>query len=150
MKPVQVVYERVTRREVEMATCRAALCNACHSGSIILKKLAPTFIVLTCLIAGCAASIPVNGRMERSDETFQGAIAGSGYRAGTGELVLVSSRKTTCRGSFTNISRRRGEGVLNCEDGRTGSFHLAGSGGVGSGTGELAGQRFTFTFDDRD
>ncbi len=115
-----------------------------------MKAPSTLCIALACLVAGCNASIPVNGRMERSDESFQGTIAGSGYRAGTGELVLVSSHKATCRGSFTNISRRHGEGVLNCDDGRTGSFRLAGSGGVGSGTGELAGQRFTFTFDDRE
>ena len=115
-----------------------------------MKALSTLCIALACLVAACTASIPVNGRMERSDESFQGTIAGSGYRAGTGELVLVSSHKATCRGSFTNISRRRGEGVLGCDDGRTGSFRLAGSGGVGSGTGELAGQRFTFTFDDRE
>ena len=115
-----------------------------------MKTTVTLGFALASLVAGCNASIPVNGRMERSDESFQGAIAGSGYRAGTGELVLVSSRKVTCRGNFTNISRRRGEGVLSCDDGRTGSFRLAGSGGVGSGTGELAGQRFTFTFDDRE
>jgi hypothetical protein len=84
--------------------------------------------------------------MERSNETFSGSIAGSGIKGGTGELVLISSRKATCRGSLVNTSRRRGEGVLNCDDKRTGTFRITGARGTGSGSGELSGQRYIFTF----
>ena len=103
-------------------------------------------IAAVVVLAGCAASRPVTGQMERSNETFTGSISGAGYREGKGELTLVSSRKATCRGSFVYTTRRRGEGVLNCDDGRTGPVHIAAVNATGSGYGELAGQRFTFTF----
>jgi hypothetical protein len=98
------------------------------------------------LLASCAASAPVVGQMQKSTETFRGAISGSGYVGGSGELTLSSSRSAECRGRFTYTSRRRGEGVLNCSDGRTGPFHVAAVGEAGNGYGDLNGQRFTFTF----
>jgi hypothetical protein len=98
------------------------------------------------LLSACSASAPVLGRMERSDETFSGHVTGSGYSGGSGELTLVSSRQATCNGHFTYTSRRRGEGVLQCTDGRTGAFHLSGVGASGTGAGELDGRRFTFNF----
>jgi hypothetical protein len=107
------------------------------------------FAVATLLVAGlsgCATTRPVTGHMEKSSETFSGSISGSGYREGKGELSLVSSRKATCKGPFVYTSRRRGEGVLNCDDGRSGPFHIAAVNADGSGYGDLAGQRFTFTF----
>lgn len=97
------------------------------------------------LLASCVASAPVVGQMQRSDETFTGSLTGSGYSGGSGELTIVSSRKAQCHGSFTYISRRRGDGVLNCSDGRTGPFHIAAAGGSGSGYGDLDGRRFTFS-----
>jgi hypothetical protein len=98
------------------------------------------------LLAACSATLPLSGKMERTPETFSGTVSGSGYREGTGQLTLVSSQNTTCGGDFTYTSRRRGEGVLACKDGRTGAFHLSGAGSTGSGTGELNGQRFNFVF----
>ena len=115
-----------------------------------MQRLFVTAAAAIVLLTACASSIPVSGRMERTNETFEGSIANSGRRGATGELTLVSNRKSTCRGTFVNTSARRGEGVLNCDDGRTGNFRLAGTGKVGTGSGELSGQRFTFTFDDRD
>ena len=103
-------------------------------------------IAVSVLLASCAASAPVVGQMQRSDETFSGRITGSGYSGGSGELTLVSNHKAECRGSFTYISRRRGDGVLNCSDGRTGPFHIAAAGATGNGYGDLSGQRFTFSF----
>jgi hypothetical protein len=111
-----------------------------------MKTIAIIGLCSVALMAGCAASRPVAGQMERSSETFSGSIAGSGYRAGTGQLTLRSSSSATCRGSFVYTSRRRGEGVLNCDDGRSGPFHVAAVNNSGSGFGELNGQRFTFTF----
>ena len=98
------------------------------------------------LLASCSTSLPVVGQMQRSEETFNGAVAVSGYRGGSGELTILSNHSVTCRGGFTYITHRRGEGVLNCDDGRTGPFHLSGVGASGSGYGDLDGQRFTFTF----
>jgi hypothetical protein len=102
-------------------------------------------IVVSVALGACASSLPLSGKMERTNETFGGGVAGSGYRSGSGHLTLVSSL-TTCEGDFTYTSRRRGEGVLSCRDGRTGAFHLSGVQDSGSGTGELNGQRFNFVF----
>jgi hypothetical protein len=102
--------------------------------------------LLSALLSACAASRPVIGQMERSDETFRGNVSGGGYRSGTGNLTIVSSHNATCRGNFVYTSRRKGQGVLNCDDGRTGPFFMSGFDEVGSGYGDLAGQRFTFTF----
>ena len=111
-----------------------------------MKKTRVFAIAATIALSGCAATRPVTGQMDRSNETFTGSITGSGYREGKGELTLVSSRKATCRGSFVYTTRRRGEGVLNCDDGRSGPVHIAAVNSNGNGYGELAGQRFTFTF----
>jgi hypothetical protein len=97
-------------------------------------------------ITACTTTTSLSGKMERSAETFSGTVSGSGYREGTGHLTLRSSLDTTCEGDFTYTSRRRGEGVLGCRDGRTGAFHLSGARESGSGTGELNGQRFNFVF----
>lgn len=102
-------------------------------------------IVVSALLASCAASAPVVGQMQRSDETFRGNITGSGYSGGSGELTMLSNHQAECRGTFTYISRRRGDGVLNCNDGRTGPFHIAAAGTTGNGYGDLDGQRFTFS-----
>ncbi len=101
---------------------------------------------LCVLLASCAANTAVVGRMQKSDESFRGAVTGSGYSGGSGELTLVSSRQVECKGGFTYVTRRRGEGVLNCSDGRSGPFHIAAAGANGTGFGDLDGQRFTFSF----
>jgi hypothetical protein len=98
------------------------------------------------LLVSCTASAPVTGQMQKSNETFRGTVSGSGYTGGSGELLIVSSRSAECKGRFTYTSRRRGEGVLNCSDGRTGPFHIAAVGETGNGYGDLDGQRFTFSF----
>ena len=108
-----------------------------------MNRTVVLLVVGSWMVASCAASAPVVGQMQRGDETFSGTITGSGYSGGTGELTLVS-RKAECRGSFPYITRRRGEGVLNCNDGRTGPFHIAAAGSTGNGYGDLSGQRFTF------
>ncbi len=111
-----------------------------------MKPSSLVVILAAVMLSACSTTLPVVGQMQRTDETFDGQVAVSGYRGGSGDLVIVSSRHVTCRGAFTYISNRRGEGVLNCDDGRTGPFHLAGVGASGSGYGELSGQRFTFRY----
>ncbi len=111
-----------------------------------MKPRLPVLLLATLILGACTASRPVIGQMQRSDETFNGVVSGSGYQSGSGDLTLVSNHKTTCKGDFVYTSRRRGEGVLNCDDGRTGPFHIVGAGASGNGYGDLNGQRFTFTF----
>lgn len=98
------------------------------------------------LLFACSTTLPVTGAMERATESFHGSIEGAGYQQGTGILVLVSDRGTTCKGSFVYTSRRQGRGVMTCDDGRSGAFQLAAVGNTGSGSGELVGQRYTFRF----
>jgi len=111
-----------------------------------MKPSSAVVVLALALLSACAASRPAIGRMERSDETFRGTVAGGGLHSGPGDLTIVTSHDTTCRGSFVYTSRHKGQGVLNCDDGRTGPFFLSGFDGAGSGYGDLAGQRFTFTF----
>jgi hypothetical protein len=98
------------------------------------------------VLSSCSTGVPVSGQMERTEERFTGTFTGGGYRSGPGELTLVSSRNVTCKGNVVYTSPRRGEGVLNCNDGRTGPVHLSGFDSTGSGFGDLSGQRYTFTF----
>lgn len=111
-----------------------------------MKSSSIAVVVTAVSLTSCSTSLPVVGQMQRTEETFNGAVAVSGYRGGSGDLVIVSNKNVTCRGAFTYVSNRRGEGVLNCDDGRTGPFHLAGVGASGSGYGDLNGQRFTFKY----
>ncbi len=112
-----------------------------------MKRSLVILLALACL-SSCSSTHPVSGVMERSSESFSGTIEGAGYREGKGTLVLVSDRRTTCRGDFVYTSRRQGRGVLSCDDGRSGPFQIAAVGSSGSGFGELAGQRYTFRFSD--
>ncbi len=105
--------------------------------------------VVTAALVACTTTLPLAGRMERSDERFTGSVTGAGYHEGHGHLSLVSSLGATCDGEFTYTSKRRGEGVLACNDGRSGTFRLSGAGNDGTGAGELRGQRFTFLFGSR-
>jgi hypothetical protein len=97
-------------------------------------------------LAGCATSltVPVQGRVLASDETFSGTTTGRGD--GTGFLEVQSSKGVTCKGDFNFITRRRGEGIFICNDGRGGPFRFQSSGGKGVGYGSLGDQDFTFTF----
>ncbi len=111
-----------------------------------MRTAVASMIPLSIVLAACTASMPVVGQMQKSDETFRGIVSGSGYSGGTGELTLQSNRSTECKGGFTYTTHRRGQGVLNCSDGRTGPFFIAAAGSAGTGYGDLNGQRFTFTF----
>jgi hypothetical protein len=97
-------------------------------------------------LAGCATSltVPVQGRVLASDETFSGITTGRGD--GTGFLEVHSSKGATCRGDFNFVTRSRGEGIFSCDDGRGGPFRFRSSGGKGYGDGSLGDQQFTFTF----
>jgi hypothetical protein len=104
-------------------------------------------ILSVCLgLAGCATSltVPVQGRVLASDETFSGTTTGRGD--GTGFMEVHSSKGTTCKGDFNFLNRRYGEGVFSCDDGRGGPFRFRSYGGEGYGDGSLGDQQFTFTF----
>lgn len=101
-------------------------------------------VALGALLQGCAMTLPVRGQVQNTAETFTGTA--TGYIDGAGNLRIVSSRGAVCQGDFVYTTRRTGEGVFNCDDGRSGPFQFVSTGRRGSGYGDLGGERFTFTF----
>ena len=96
------------------------------------------------LASACSMTLPVRGQVQSSNETFTGTA--TGYMDGGGTLSIVSSRGTVCKGNFVYVTSRRGEGVFNCDDKRSGPFNFVSTGTRGTGFGDLGGERFTFTF----
>lgn len=101
--------------------------------------------VLLVVFAGCSTTmLPVRGSILETAETFSGEMTeGTG---GSGKMRLVSSRGIVCQGDFVYRSGSEGAGVFNCTDLRWGNFEFLSSGTRGTGVGDLAGQRMTFTF----
>lgn len=96
------------------------------------------------LLAACSLTLPVQGYVQNSDESFSGSA--TGYLDGSGNLTIVSSKGTHCSGNFVYVTQRRGEGVFVCADGRSGPFWFVSTGFRGTGYGTLGGRNFTFTF----
>jgi len=82
--------------------------------------------------------------VQNSDETFTGSA--TGYMDGSGNLRIVSSNGAVCTGDFVYVTKRTGEGVFTCDDGRSGPFRFVSTGSRGTGQGTLGDQDFTFTF----
>jgi hypothetical protein len=102
-------------------------------------------VVLAAVSAsGCSMTLPVKGQVQNTDETFTGTA--TGYMDGGGNLKIVSNKGAVCSGNFVYVSRRDGEGVFSCDDGRSGPFRFVSTGTRGTGFGELGGKRFIFTF----
>jgi hypothetical protein len=112
-----------------------------------MKASFVVLIVATAAITGCSMTLPVRGQIQNSDETFTGTA--TGYLNGGGTLSVASSKGAICSGDFVYVTGRNGEGVFNCNDGRTGPFNFVSTGTSGTGYGDLGGQRFTFTFGKR-
>lgn len=102
------------------------------------------FLSLIIPIAGCSITLPVQGTLQQTTETFNGAA--TGYLDGGGTLVIVTSKGANCQGSFAYVSKRDGKGIFKCDDGRSGPFEFVSTGSRGAGTGDLSGEKFTFTF----
>ena len=101
-------------------------------------------IGVAALTTSCSMTLPVRGNVMNSSETFTGTA--TGYMDGGGNLTIVTSKGATCKGNFVYVSRRDGEGVFTCDDGRTGPFSFVSTGTRGTGKGDLGGERFIFTF----
>ena len=108
-----------------------------------MKKIF-SFLAIAALLSGCSMTLAVRGQVQNSDEMFTGTA--TGYMDGGGNMTLVSSKGAVCKGNFVYVTRRNGEGVFNCDDGRSGPFQFVSTGTRGTGYGDLGGQRFTFTF----
>jgi hypothetical protein len=96
------------------------------------------------MLTACSMTLPVQGSLQRTAETFNGTA--TGYMDGGGTLVVVTSKGAKCQGNFAYVSGRDGKGVFKCDDGRSGPFEFVSTGTRGAGTGDLGGERFTFTF----
>ena len=99
-------------------------------------------------LSGCSLTLPVRGQMETTSETFEGTA--TGYMDGSGNLNVQTKDGLTCTGNFVYVTNRNGEGVFNCEDGRSGPFTFVSTGSRGTGKGTLNGVTFTFTFGEFD
>ncbi len=109
-----------------------------------MKYLAGLAIIT---LTGCSLTsmtLPVKGLMENTSETFTGQA--TGYMDGSGSIKLISSNVTVCDGNSVYVSSRRGEGIIYCDDGRSGPFEFVSTGKRGTGFGTLNGQKFVFTF----
>jgi hypothetical protein len=93
---------------------------------------------------GCTVTLPVRGQIQNSTETFTGTA--TGHLNGGGSLRIVSSNGAACEGNFVYVTHRQGEGVFNCNDGRSGPFAFVSTGTSGTGHGTLGIERFIFTF----
>lgn len=101
-------------------------------------------IVMGCFLAGCSMTLPVEGTLQNSSETFTGQA--TGYMDGSGNIKIISSKAASCSGNFVYVTRREGSGTLKCDDGRAGPFTFVSTGKRGTGSGTLNGQPFVFTF----
>ena len=96
------------------------------------------------ILTGCAMTLPAKGIVQDSDEVLSGTA--TGYLDGAGTLNVTSNKGTHCIGNFVYVNSRQGDGTIQCDDGRTGSFRFSSTGRKGTGVGELSGKKVTFTF----
>ena len=108
-----------------------------------MKKISIA-IIATLALGGCAITVPTSGSIQGTDETFKGVT--TGYMSGSGTLDVISNKGANCTGNFVYVNGRQGDGILKCDDGRTGTFQFSSAGTHGIGVGEIAGKKFTFTF----
>ena len=103
-------------------------------------------IATTALItlSACSLTLPVQGQMVSGAETFTGSA--TGYMDGGGTLSITLTSGRTCEGDFVYTTGRKGEGVFVCSDGKSGPFSFVSTGSRGTGTGNIGGVAFTFTF----
>ena len=99
-------------------------------------------IIAALLMAGCAGT--VTGKVQGTGESFTGTAVADGKHGGT--VSLRSNTGVTCQGDYLFSEKRKGEGVFNCTDGRSGPFSFVSNGFQGLGHGTLDGQGFTFKF----
>lgn len=98
------------------------------------------------LLTSCSLTLPVTGKIQSTSETFRGTA--TGYMDGGGVLTMTLESGVVCKGDFVYVTERTGEGVFNCDDGRSGPFKFVSAGNRGTGSGNLKGDIFTFTFGD--
>ena len=112
-------------------------------GNIMISRLV-LFSAASLLLTACSLTLPVQGVVQGSRETFTGTATGG--VDGSGTLTITSNTGVTCKGNFVYLSDREGRGTFTCSDGSTGPFDFVSTGTHGTGQGDLGGRKFTFTF----
>ena len=108
-----------------------------------LKKCA--YIVVVCsILSACGSTMPLTGAIKDSDESFSGIATDN--PDGDGNLTIISSKGASCTGNFAYVTRHQGQGVFECNDGRSGPFKFVSTGMWGTGYGQLGNSKLTFTF----
>lgn len=101
-------------------------------------------IASAALLSACSLTLPVQGVVQGTKETFTGTATGG--VDGSGTLTITSNTGVTCKGNFVYVNQREGRGTFTCTDGNTGPFDFVSTGTRGTGQGDLGGRKFTFTF----
>lgn len=101
-------------------------------------------ILFTLLLAspGLTMTLPTQGQVNNSTETFTGAAVVHFW--GNGSLTLLTNKGITCKGDFVHVSSQEGTGTVVCEDGRLGTFSFVMAGLKGTGNGKIGGENFDF------
>ena len=112
-------------------------------GGIMFGRMVLGFSAMT-MLSACSMTLPVTGQSVAGDETFSGSA--TGYMDGGGTLEIASNKGMKCSGSFVYETRRNGSGTFVCTNGQSGPFSFVSTGTRGTGTGNIGGRAFTFTF----
>lgn len=96
------------------------------------------------VLSACSLTLPVQGQTQHSRETFTGTA--TGYLDRSGVISIANNKGTTCDGNFIYTKQREGKGTFTCSDGRSGPFEFVSAGKHGTGTADLSGEKFVFTF----
>jgi len=107
-------------------------------------KILTIITTATMILSACSLTLPVQGQMANGAETFTGNA--TGYMDGGGTLSITLTSGRTCEGDFVYTTGRKGEGTFVCSDGKSGPFSFVSTGSRGTGTGNIGGETFTFTF----
>ena len=118
----------------------SSITNLIHSKII---KISSAFLTII-FVSGCSLTLPLSGAVQNSKEKFSGTA--TGYWDRSGDLKIITTTGAKCAGAFVYVTFRTGEGVFNCDDGRTGPFTFVSTGRRGTGSGNLGDKNFTFIF----
>jgi hypothetical protein len=106
-----------------------------------MKRVA---LIAALVCSGCSMTLPVQGQVQSTGESFSGSA--TGHIDGAGTLTINSNKGASCTGNFVYVTMREGSGTFHCSDGRSGPFTFVSTGKRGTGKGTLDGQPFIFTF----
>jgi len=112
-------------------------CKVCFRVFVVCALLSLAFA-----LPAFAMTLPVQGKVQNSTETFTGTA--TVHWRGDGNIVLATSKGVSCKGDFAFVNHREGNGTVKCEDGRLGTFEFVSAGFSGTGSGKIEQERFDF------